>query len=280
MQIRIKLTYIGLPLTNKHCNKHCLALTKTTKRQRIKEFSLFVFQCFSLNTLRAESPSIFLEKSGRGRRLLAACTFFDPLILQTNGWVSPVSNRSYRFSTGAHAQSYESLTFLSPRHIVYDRSTNMAAASLSYKVFEKAVKCAMTKVKIGHISSLTEPQSRFLFNFLRDNDTFVSLPTGHGKSLIYQICPAVARELVSTENQFPSESVVVVISPLISLIADLGSKPTNQNKGKFPERSVPFLQRCRIFKFCCKTIVCILTCHWSINQKSRFLLFSINFVIG
>ena len=49
MQIRIKLTFIGLPLTNKHCNKHCLALTKTTKRQRIEEFSLFVFQRFSLN---------------------------------------------------------------------------------------------------------------------------------------------------------------------------------------------------------------------------------------
>ena len=49
MQIRIKLTFIGLPITNKHCNKHCLALTKTTKRQRIEQFSLFVFQRFSLN---------------------------------------------------------------------------------------------------------------------------------------------------------------------------------------------------------------------------------------
>ena len=49
MQIRIKLTFIGLPLTNKHCNTHCLALIKTTKRQRIEEFSLFVFQRFSLN---------------------------------------------------------------------------------------------------------------------------------------------------------------------------------------------------------------------------------------
>ena len=96
----------------------------------------------------------------------------------------------------------------------------MAAASLSYKVFENAVKCAITKVEIGEISSLTEPQSRSLFNFLCGNDTFVSLPTGHGKSLIYQICPAVARELASTDNQFPCEPVVVVISPLISLIAD------------------------------------------------------------
>ena len=49
MQVRIKLSFIDLPLTNKHCNKHCLALTKTTKRQRIEEFSLLVFQRFSLN---------------------------------------------------------------------------------------------------------------------------------------------------------------------------------------------------------------------------------------
>ena len=96
----------------------------------------------------------------------------------------------------------------------------MAAASLSYKVFENAGKCAITKVEIGEISTITEPQSRSLFNFLCGNDTFVSLPTGHGKSLIYQICPAVKRELASTDNQFPCEPVMVVISPLTSLIAD------------------------------------------------------------
>ena len=146
----------------------------------------------------------------------------------------------------------------------------MAAASLSYKVFEKAVKCAMTKVKIGHISSLTEPQSRFLFNFLRGNDTFVSLPTGHGKSLIYQICPAVARELASTENQFPSESVVVVISPLISLIANLGSKPTNQNKGKFPERSAPFCNVVEFSNFVVKLLSVFLHVIGPLTKKVAF----------
>ena len=79
--------------------------------------------------------------------------------------------------------------------------------SINKQVFEKAVRCA----------SLTEPQSRSLFNFLCGNDTFVLLPTGHQKSLIYQICPAVARELASTEKNFLSELMVVVISPLISL---------------------------------------------------------------
>ena len=50
------------------------------------------------------------------------------------------------------------------------------------------------------LSSLTEPQSRSFFNFLSGNDTFVSLPTAHEKSLFYQICPVVARKLVSTEK--------------------------------------------------------------------------------
>ena len=96
----------------------------------------------------------------------------------------------------------------------------MATASLSYKVFEKAVKSALQKVNIGNISSLTQPQSRALFTFLCGNDTFVSLPTGHGKSLIYQICPVVAKELSLFEEQFPAEPMLFVVSPLNSLISD------------------------------------------------------------
>ena len=80
--------------------------------------------------------------------------------------------------------------------------------SIDKEVFEKAVRCAR----------LTEPRSRSLFNSLWQ---YLCLaPTGHGKSLIYQICPAVARELASTEKKFPSEPMLIVISPLISLIAD------------------------------------------------------------
>ena len=96
----------------------------------------------------------------------------------------------------------------------------MATASLSYKVIEKAVKSALQKVNIGNISSLTQPQSGALFTFLCGNDTFVSLPTGHDKSLIYQICPVVAKELSHLEEQFPAEPKLFVVSPLNSLISD------------------------------------------------------------
>ena len=100
-----------------------------------------------------------------------------------------------------------------------------ACDPLSFKVFEKAAKSALGKLcpasrDSSRISELTEPQSRSAFNFLSGNDTFVSLPTGHGKSLIYQICPMIAKELASVENRFPSDPMLVVISPLNSLIAD------------------------------------------------------------
>ena len=96
------------------------------------------------------------------------------------------------------------------------RNVTRATASLPYKVFEKAVKSALQKVNIGNISSLMQPQSRALFTFLCGNDTFVSLPTGHGKSLIYQICPVVAKELSHLEEQFPAEPMLFVVSSLIS----------------------------------------------------------------
>ena len=95
----------------------------------------------------------------------------------------------------------------------------MLAASLSYKVFENAVKCAITKVEIGEISSLTEPQSRSLFNFLYGSDTFVSLPTGHGKSLIYQICPASFRHPLHSDDTL-STSQIIFSTKLSNLLHD------------------------------------------------------------
>ena len=47
-----------------------------------------------------------------------------------------------------------------------------------------------------------------------------SSPTGHDKLLIYQICPAVAKELSDLEKQFPAESMLFVVSPLNLLILD------------------------------------------------------------
>ena len=54
---------------------------------------------------------------------------------------------------------------------------------------------------------------------------FVSLPTGHGKSLIYQIALPIVKELVKTYPEelsqcFLSRPMLLVVSPLNALITD------------------------------------------------------------
>ena len=58
---------------------------------------------------------------------------------------------------------------------------------LSKDVFDKAVKSALGRVNTHGIINLTQHQSKALLNFLCGKDSFVCLPTDHGKSLIYQL---------------------------------------------------------------------------------------------
>ena len=92
----------------------------------------------------------------------------------------------------------------------------MASASLSRESFNDAVEKALEALKDSSIESLTKYQSKALFNVLNGEDTFVSLPTGHGKSLIYQLVPSVSKHL-GLLSEVP---IVLVISPLNALIDD------------------------------------------------------------
>ena len=56
--------------------------------------------------------------------------------------------------------------------------------------------------------------------FLCGSDVLVSLLTGHGRSLIYQIRPVVAKELSNLEKQVPAGPMLFVVSPLNSLVSD------------------------------------------------------------
>ena len=62
-----------------------------------------------------------------------------------------------------------------------------AGVSLSKDVFDKAVKSVLGRVNTHGISNLTQYQSKASLNFLCGKDSFACLPTGHGKSLIYQL---------------------------------------------------------------------------------------------
>ena len=64
------------------------------------------------------------------------------------------------------------------------------------------------------------------------------------------------------------------------VLQNLGSKLTNQKKASFLRGPQLFATLSSFIKFCCKTIVCILKRHWSVKQKGRYPLFSINVVFG
>jgi len=85
-------------------------------------------------------------------------------------------------------------------------------------------------------------QGQIILGFLKGRDTFACLPTGYGKSLIFQLAVRVAAELsVVYKDLFPTEPVVLVVSPLNALIKDqlsscekLGIKATKIEGSELP----------------------------------------------
>ena len=63
---------------------------------------------------------------------------------------------------------------------------------------------------------------------LKGQNAFVSLPTGFGKSLVYQVLPFCAKRLL--KGQFTQKTpVVVIISPLVSLMYDQVAQLSSKN---------------------------------------------------
>ena len=65
-------------------------------------------------------------------------------------------------------------------------------------------------------NALHDKQREAILGFIQGRDVFVSLPTGSGKSLCYSVLPKV----FDTLRKKRSKSIVIVISPLISLMKD------------------------------------------------------------
>lgn len=70
------------------------------------------------------------------------------------------------------------------------------------------------------VKELKDEQKAALFYVLSGKEVFVNLPTGFGKSLIYQLAPLFAEELSRRQNGKVRPAIVLVISPLVSLIKD------------------------------------------------------------
>ena len=65
---------------------------------------------------------------------------------------------------------------------------------------------------------MSDEQFKALYHFLNGLDTFAYLPTGHAKTLIYQIAVLVVRR--GKVKILPANALVVVVSPLNPLISD------------------------------------------------------------
>ena len=73
-------------------------------------------------------------------------------------------------------------------------------SSFSVNVLEKIIKESGSRLGYGELIS---EQMKAILSFVQGNDTFVALPTGYGKSLIYAVLPYVfdiARDNVGTLN--------------------------------------------------------------------------------
>ena len=74
-----------------------------------------------------------------------------------------------------------------------------------------------------NVHDLSKQQSAAIKSFVSGNDTFVSLPTGHGKSLVYQLAIPLAGELRKHSElwlSLPIHPTMLVVSPLTALIED------------------------------------------------------------
>jgi len=77
-------------------------------------------------------------------------------------------------------------------------------------------------------TELRPNQERVVTHFLSGNDVFVSLPTGSGKSLCYCLLPK-AFDVLRKSKTSDTQSVVIVVSPLIALMKDQVRQMTERN---------------------------------------------------
>ena len=73
----------------------------------------------------------------------------------------------------------------------------MASTRSSFEIahFDRAIKSSLSALGDQDIKEITSLQRQVILGFLKGRDTFACLPTGYGKSLIFQLAVRVAAEL-------------------------------------------------------------------------------------
>ena len=86
--------------------------------------------------------------------------------------------------------------------------------------WERFCQCVKSVCKVFDVSLLRERQLQALYSFVSGEDVFVNLPTGYGKSLIFQMAPLIhvwMHENV-TIGSWKKEPIILIISPLLALM--------------------------------------------------------------
>ena len=105
-----------------------------------------------------------------------------------------------------------------------DRSDDLSRPS--WDVF---CQCVRSVCPIFDISMLHDRQLEALHSFVSGEDVFVNLPTGYGKSLIFQMAPLV--HVWMNENISPvwwkKDPIILIVCPLLALMQDQVKKLTS-----------------------------------------------------
>lgn len=70
-----------------------------------------------------------------------------------------------------------------------------------------------------NITELKPIQEKAIINFTKRRDVFAMLPTGYGKSLLFQLVPRICQFLHNKGFDYPSDPILIVICPLTALIS-------------------------------------------------------------
>ena len=102
---------------------------------------------------------------------------------------------------------------------------NMAAKVPAKEDRARTLDDALLRVvsNFENVHDLSKQQSAAIKSFVSGTDTFVTLPTGHGKSLVYQLAIPLAGELRKHSElwlSLPIHPMMLVVSPLTALIED------------------------------------------------------------
>ena len=86
---------------------------------------------------------------------------------------------------------------------------------------ELVKKASVKSCDVFGITELYPEQQKAIAAFVLGKDVFLNLPTGYGKSAVFQMVPLVHAEMAAMgKTEFSLEPIVIVISPLISLMDD------------------------------------------------------------